>query len=79
MTFSLRTAAITVMSCGFLALPSLASAHPVMVARADGSVQAAYSIRGQWRFINKVSRRNMRHHTLVERTIQKEWLQREII
>ncbi len=79
MKFTLQTLALSVVASGFLALPSLASAHPTMVARADGSYQAAYSMRGHWMFINKVSRRHMRSRTLVERTMGKEWLQREII
>lgn len=78
MKLPLRLMALSALTSGFLMLPTLASAHPVTVARADGSVQAVYSLRGRMMFINKVSRRNMRQHRLVERMDQ-EWLQREII
>ncbi len=77
MTFSLRTAAISAITSCFLILPMAVSAHPVTVARADGSVQAAYSIRGQWRFINKVSKRHLRHR--VVEVYQPMLLQKEII
>jgi len=78
MKLPLRLLALSALTSGFLMLPALASAHPVTVARADGSVQAVYSLRGRMMFINKVSRRNMRHQRFVERT-QQEWLQKDFI
>lgn len=59
-------------------MPSLASAHQMVVMRPDGiSFQGAYSIRGHWMFINRISRRNLRN-SVVE-AARTELLPKEIV
>lgn len=59
-------------------MPSLASAHQVVTMRPDGiSFQGAYSMRGHWMFINRVSRRNLRH--AVVEAAQTQLLPKEIV
>lgn len=68
MTFSLRTAAISIVASCALVLPMAASARPITVARVDGSIQALYTLRGRLIMISKISRRHLRHRNALEQT-----------